>query len=149
MKKTLKLAALLLVYSALFFACKKKTENAPFDPLKGTWVETPAQNYKRVVKFNDGGKFSMQMSNTADANYMLILNGTYTVQGENLIVKIKEQQEKQGNGQIVTTIVNQSDLFEKGTFSIINTVLTLTYTSYPADAPVRTQVKFNKVIAID
>ncbi|MCZ4243545.1 hypothetical protein [Pedobacter punctiformis] len=150
MKKTLKLVSLLFISSLFIFACKKKNNEAPYNPIKGAWVETPQQTYNRKIVFNDNGKFTMYMTNTIDANYLVTLNGTYTAQGENLTVNITEEWVKQSNGTVVKTqLPQQYNLFEKGTFNISNTVLTINYLTYPADAPVKTLAKFNKILAID
>ncbi|WP_316805409.1 hypothetical protein [Pedobacter nototheniae] len=146
MKKMLKLAALLLVSSVFFFACKKKNNEAPYEPLKGIWEETLTGNYQRKLVFKEGGKFTMYLSNTNDANYLLTLNGTYAINGENLTVNITEEVARQSNGTTVTTPLNQYNIFEKGTFSINNFLLTINYTTYPADAPVKTQAKFKRII---
>lgn len=61
---------------------------------------------------------------------------------------ITEQAEKQSSGSVTTTPVN-INWFDKGKFNIKNFVLTINYKTYPADAPVDTESKFNKIIPID
>ena len=146
MKKLLPLCGLLLMLSVLFVSCKKKND-VKTDALTGAWSETPQQSYDRRIIFNTDGKFSLQVLGP-DGYPQLTLNGKYIIKGDSLTVTIMENLEKQGAGKVVKTVTNYN-IFEKGTFSVKDNVLTLNYLTYPADAPVLTQSKFNQILSID
>jgi len=147
---TFKTQFVILLISVLFVSCKKdKVAPVTKDMLTGSWEEVPQKAYSRRLLFEAGGKFTMQIRNNTNTDWDLILNGKYSISGADLSVIITEQLEKQASGQLVKTAVNKFSLFDKGKFNIQNFVLTINYKSYPADAPVDTEAKFNKLIPID
>lgn len=145
--KSLLIYALLFILTFTATSCKKKVVEKNNEPLEGSWEETPSQSYPRRIVFDRNGQFSMKFLGT-DGYPQLTLNGIYTVKGDSLLVKIRESLEKQDSGNIIKTTSN-IDLFDKGTFNIKDFVLTINYLSYPADGPVPTQIKFNKILPID
>jgi len=147
-KKTLNTCGLLILLSLTMLSCKKNAEeNLPKDALTGAWQEI-ATGYNRVLIFDPGNKITILVRMSQNVDWSLKLTGKYTVDGDNLTAKITEQTERQSSGALITTPVN-FQWFDKGKFSVKNFVLTINYKTYPADAPVDTESKFNKIIPID
>ena len=149
MKKLLSICGLLIMLSVLLVSCKKKDDVkvAKRDILTGSWSETSQKPYNRILHFETDGKFSMEvLDNTGYAN--LTLKGKYVIEGDSLTVTLLESVEQQGGGKEIKTLINNK-IFEKGTFNVKDFVLTLNYITYPADAPVLTQAKYNKILKID
>lgn len=149
MKNATYLLGLIIILPLFFGACKKDKDNEPeqTDVLTGVWSEATQQNSTVFLQFKGPNLFSRTVR--TDTGYELISIGTYTISGTSLAVNITQTQEKAPTGSIIKTAVNYQ-LFEKATFSIANrTLLTVSYTTYPADAPVVTEVKFNRVLPID
>jgi len=139
---------LIILFSFLLISCKKNgTENLPKDELTGVWSEV-STGYTRVLIFEPGNRITIQIKNSQYADWHIKLTGKYVINGDNLEVIITEQSEKQSQGSVVTSPVNIR-WFDSGKFNIKNFVLTINYKTYPADAPVDTESKFNKIIAID
>jgi len=140
--------SLIVLFSVMLLSCKKNVpENLIKDELTGVWQEMSA-GYNRVLIFEAGNKITIQLKNSQYADWHIKLTGKYVINGDNLQVNITEQSEKQSQGSVVTSPVNIR-WFDNGKFNIKNSVLTINYQTYPADAPVDTESKFNKVIAID
>ncbi|WP_157274894.1 hypothetical protein [Pedobacter sp. Leaf194] len=147
MKRYLTTLMLLLSLSVTMISCKKNgIENLSKDALTGTWQEV-STGYNRVLIFEPGNKITILIKMSQFADWSLKLTGKYVADGDNLTAKLTEQTEKQASGS-VTTPVNYT-WFDKGKFNIKNFVLTVNYKTYPADAPVDTETKFNKIVAID
>ena len=139
---------LIILFSFLLISCKKNgTENLPKDELTGVWSEM-STGYTRVLIFEPGNRITIQIKNSQNADWHIKLTGKYVINGDNLDVNITEQSEKQSQGSVVTSPVNIR-WFDSGKFNIKNFVLTINYITYPADAAVDTESKFNKIIAID
>jgi len=147
MKKTLNVCALLFMLTVLLVSCKKKDDVETTDELIGSWDENPRQSINRRLNFLPGGKFSLEVLGT-DGYAQLTVDGKYEIQAGNLNIDISSTLERQPSGKLVITKTNYR-LFEKATYNVKNLVLTIDYTSYPADAPIPTQVKFNKIQDID
>jgi len=141
--KTLNFFGLLLTLSVVFLSCKK-TIYIQSDGLTGAWIETPQGSITRTLHFEDDGKFSTDIR-SIDGSVAVTLNGKYLIKGDSLKVNILERITKDDSGQIVKTTGN-SDYFEKATFSVENSKLTINYISYPADAPVSTQSRYKRVL---
>jgi len=135
---------LLIVLSVVVVSCKKSDKDEK-DVLNGAWIETPLQNYSRTLRFESGGRFAMEYHHT-DHSVKTTLNGNYVIKGDSLKVNIQEMLEQQSSGTVVRTPAN-SVMFEKGTFSIRDKVLTINYITYPADAPVQTQLNFKAILS--
>jgi len=147
MKKTLNVCGLLFLLSFLFVSCKKKVDFVDHDVLTGGWAEMPQQTYNRTMSFETDGKFSYKVLGV-DGYAQTTLNGKYAIKGDSLIVNILERLSKDDSGKIVRVKTNDY-LFEKATFSITGFELTINHITYPADAPVFTQSKFVRILAID
>jgi len=144
-RKTLFYFGLILGCSLLFLACGKKKlpekqlpEN---NTLEGQWLELSTENQRRLVFTNDG-KFVMFTSD--GKGYSMRINGNYSKKGDSLKVHVFEQLEKQSDKELVKTELN-SELFERAIYSIKGPELTLKYITYPADAPVETELKLKRV----
>nr|WP_068888714.1 hypothetical protein [Pedobacter panaciterrae] len=141
---------LMMVLSASLIACKKTKEPEREPGLKeekrsvlGTWQEIPVTASSRKLAFLVDGKFAILMSQSN--NHSIIQNGSYTVNGDKLKIKVVEQLERQGTAEATRTEINQ-ELFENATFKIENSVLIIKYITYPADAPVETELKFKIIL---
>lgn len=77
------------------------------------------------------------------------LVGKYSISDDKLKVNITSEVEISRDGKVIKTTPNNYTLFDDGRFSIVRDVLTLNYTTYPADAPVATIRKYNKILAVD
>ncbi|MCZ4222149.1 hypothetical protein [Pedobacter rhodius] len=141
--------ALLVLLSLTLVSCKKKNKemNLPVDALTGTWQEITT-GYNRVLIFEPGGKITILIKNSQYADWHIKLTGKYIINEDNLSATITEQSEKQSSGSVITNPVNIR-WFDQGKFNIKNFVLTVNYKTYPADAPVDTESKFNKIVPID
>ncbi len=146
-KNTLTLLGLLFLLSAAFISCKKKVESVTTNELTGAWQETPTQVYIRRIRFETDGKFSAVLLGQGGITQNT-LNGSYAIKGDSLIVNIRERLDRDDSGKIVRVATNYI-FFEKGTFSVRDLQLTINYITYPADAPARTQAKFNRIMSID
>jgi len=142
--KTLNFFGLLLMLSVLFVSCKKTVYIIKSDELAGDWIETPQASITRTLHFETDGKFSTKIS-SADGSVAVTLNGKYAIKGDSLKVNILERLSKDDSGQIVKTTGN-SVYFEKGTFSVQNSQLTINHITYPADAPVATKSRYNRIL---
>lgn len=146
-KKTINVLGLLFLLSVVFISCKKKVEYITTDELTGAWQESPIQVYTRRLRFETDGKFSAELLGQGGITQNM-LNGTYKIKGDSLIVNIRERLDRNDSGQIVKVATNYI-LFEKGTFNVNDLQLTINYITYPADAPARTQAKYNRIVSID
>ncbi|WP_231465293.1 MULTISPECIES: hypothetical protein [unclassified Pedobacter] len=143
----LKTFGIFFLLSIIFISCKKDKPAGKTDVLTGAWQEASVNgSIGRRLIFKPDGLFTMEIwSSTAKTSEV---NGTYKIDGENLTVNISESVEFNAAGNPTKRNVSYQ-LFEKGKFSITNTILSIKYISYPADAPVNTELKFGKIIAID
>lgn len=130
-------------------SCKKDTTEGKTDVLTGAWEEVPQKAYSKRLLFESGGKFSMQVRDKDNQYWSLVISGNYSVSSDNLSVTTTNETVKSSAGTVVSTNLINYKLFENGKFSIDNFILTLNYTTYPADGPVPTTSKFNKLIPID
>lgn len=143
MKIFFKISIILIVLCTSFISCKKSNNTVKnYSELVGGWEETPSQSYRRRLLFDSDGSFTMELVNGTIVNY----NGTYKIDGNKVIINVKETAERTAAGTTIKTSVNYI-LFEKATFEIRNrSILTLSYITYPADAPVETKMVFNKLL---
>jgi len=146
-KNTLTLLGLLFLLSTVFISCKKKVDSVTTNELTGAWQETPTQVYIRRIRFETNGKFSAVLLGQG-GTMQNTLNGSYAIKGDSLIVNIRERLDRDDSGKIVRAATNYV-FFEKGTFSVKDMQLTINHITYPADAPARTQAKFNRIMSID
>ncbi|WP_421942838.1 hypothetical protein [Pedobacter sp.] len=144
----LKTFGLFLLLTISIASCKKsKSEpEGKTDVLTGAWQEAGLTGVGRRLVFKPGGGFTMEIwtSNYKSGE----VNGVYKIDGDNLTVNINEDVEINSAGNATKRNVNRQ-LFEKGKFSITNTMLTIKCITYPADAPVETEFKYGKIMAID
>lgn len=148
--KILLISGLFMLLSFVLISCKKdKTPLGSPDVLTGGWEEVPQSAYSRRLSFSLGGKFSMQMRDQSNQYWISEVIGKYSISGDKLMVNISSSLEKSSTGKIIRNTPTNYVLFENGKFNIDNRVLTVNYTTYPADAPVPTVAKFNQLIPID
>ncbi|MDN3588170.1 hypothetical protein QWY86_15915 [Pedobacter aquatilis] len=147
LKNQLKITGLFLLLSVLLFSCKKDKPEKEKDVLTGAWQESGMSGgMGRRLVFKPGGEFTMEIwTNTYKSGEV---NGIYKIDGDNLTVNISEDVEINSAGIATKRKVNRQ-LFEKGKFSISNGILSIKFISYPADAPVETEIKYGKIVAID
>ncbi|MGA9651793.1 MULTISPECIES: hypothetical protein [Pedobacter] len=147
--KLLKTYGLLFLLSVVMISCKKdRTEpDGKNDVLTGAWQESGLTGgFARLVVFEPGGGFSLKASDKEGV--LTTLSGKYTIEGDNLKVSITEQTERQANGSMLKTTVN-TKLYENGKFLITYlSILTINHITYPADGPVSTISKFNKILPL-
>lgn len=144
------ISGLLMLLSFVTISCKKdKTSAGSPDVLTGGWEEVPQKAYSRRLSFSLGGKFSMQIRDQSNQYWSSEVIGQYSISGDRLIVNISSNLEKSSTGKIITNTPINYVLFENGKFNIDNHVLSVNYTTYPADAPIPTVAKFNQLIPID
>lgn len=141
---------MLFLLSIIMISCKKDKANpeGKKDILTGAWQEIGLNGgFTRLIVFEPGGGFSLKASDKD--GLITTLKGKYTIESDNLKVAITEQTERQANGSMLKTTVN-NQLFEKGKFLITNyTQLSISHITYPADAPILTESKYGKIIPID
>ena len=148
--KLLSISGLLMLLSLVMISCKKdKTPAGPKDALTGSWEEVPQKAYSRRLLFGEGGNFSMQIRDQDNQYWSIEVIGKYTISGDQLIVNTSSNLEKSSTGKIISNTPINYVLFDKGKFSINQQVLTINYTTYPADGPVATAAKFSQLIPID
>jgi hypothetical protein len=135
----------LMVLSVLLLSCKKDKDA---DTLIGVWELTQNQGYESRLEFGPGQKFSMILTYADTPNHSVTQNGKYSIKGDSLVINISEMLEKLNSQKVVKTSVNYR-LFDEATFNIRGSKLTLNYISYPADAPVSTQMIYSQVDMID
>lgn len=146
-KKTLLYCGLVLSCGVLLISCAKKKSKAEKqsenNTLEGQWLEASTENQRRLVFMADG-KFVMFMGE--GKNYSIKISGNYTKKGDSLKVHVFEQLEKQDNKDVVKTELN-SELFERAIYSVKDAELIIKYITYPADAPVETELKLKRVLS--
>ncbi|TFF39669.1 hypothetical protein [Mucilaginibacter psychrotolerans] len=145
---------LLLVVVVLVMSSCKKSGSTPAN-LIGTWNEpaNPA-GYSRSVSFAADGNFtamfiSSPRPNGAGGVYagnITIYKGTFSVKRDSLITHISTMSAQEDAGTAVVTPSTQK-LFEYATYKVNNNQLTINYTTYPADAPMPTQVNYTRAVS--
>ena len=145
MKKLTTLFATLMVLLLGFTSCKKDKAD---HELWGEWREKELTGLSRRINFNANNSFFMAVTTESAPNISTALIGTYTLQGDVLKVTITEKLVYEV-GKPDQKSPDQTKLFENATFSIKDNVLTLNYTTYPADAPVATVAKYERAQRID
>lgn len=138
------MAAVLLLTSA----CKKEKAQPEAKPaLQGDWKELNlSAGLERLISFRSDKSFSMVVVNLVTPSVMMnTYTGTYTVTNGNVKVNITEEKVTQDKVVVSTKAVNMT-LYDNGTYTVENNVLTLKYTTYPADAPVNTEAKFKRLL---
>jgi len=136
-KQTVKLLTVAILFT-LTLACKKDNPSNQRAILVGSWTESPLQaQYDRTFYFAEDGSFTLHSNYFGSSPSGVTLNGTYSVNGNQLTINVTEEISKSKDFPSTNTKVNYS-LLDKATFSVSGNKLTLNYTSYPADAPVAT-----------
>nr|WP_121269507.1 hypothetical protein [Pedobacter schmidteae] len=148
-----KLALALLFVTLLFTvvtACKKDKSKTPEDAsgIVGTWLPSTEMNSFQRLEFASGGKVTVYIQNQ-DGQTLTVLYGTYGIKADQLKVKITHHWEMTDGKPGVKKAIGPYELYENGTFSIKDNILTLKYTIAPADAPIQTEAKFTRAIRID
>jgi hypothetical protein len=137
----------LLISSLLMLSgCKKekKTQPETFNTILGGWNETPITvGTSRNLNFGPDSTFVMTITNYDTPTSTIKFSGTFKIKGDSLLVTIKEKSIREGNNPAATTPADDK-LYENAKFNVNDAVLTLNYTTYPADGPVPTQAKFRR-----
>jgi hypothetical protein len=140
------LSCLLISSLLILSGCKKekKTQPETFNTILGGWYETPITvSISRNLNFGSDGTFIMTIANYGTPTSVIKFSGTFKIKGDSLLVTIKEKSIREGNNPATTTPANDK-LYESAKFNVNDSILTLNYTTYPADAPVSTQAKFRR-----
>ncbi|MDN3547691.1 hypothetical protein [Mucilaginibacter aquaedulcis] len=131
----------------IIHGCKKdkKQKEQELDSIIGSWMnpQTTESIFQTVHFMSDGTFSSTTTFNSENPATVSTTSGTFKTKGDSLFVAIKELSERKGNKTPVKTTVNYK-LYDNATFDVTNSILTLRYTTYPADAPVATEVKFQR-----
>lgn len=148
-KLTLPLLSVIFLLT-LITSCKKDRSKTPEDStgIIGTWLPSAEMNSFQRLEFAPGGKVTVYIQNQ-NAQTLTVLYGTYDIKADQLKVKITHHWEMTGGKPGVKTAIGPYELYENGTFSIKDNILTLKYTIAPADAPIQTEAKFTRAIRID
>jgi hypothetical protein len=136
----------LLIGSLLIIGgCKKeKNQTDTLNKLLGDWHETPVMDStSRTLHFSKDGTFATIFTYQGTPTAVLKSSGTFKIKGDSLLVTIKEKSIQGSNQPAVVNQVNLS-FYDNATFNVTNSTLTIKYTTYPADAPVATEAKFQK-----
>jgi len=145
-KKTLLYCYVLLTIGTIHTSCKRpqaKQEPANHTPtLSGEWIQVSPTHPRRLI-FMDNGKFAMFIGQ--DKHYTLQISGTYATRRDSLKTKATEQLEKKDDKTTVKTELDNV-LFENATYHLKDDKLFLKYTTYPADAPVETNIVWQRVL---
>lgn len=154
---------LFLAVSVSLAACSSyDLEGTPMDvqnAIYSTWVDTVAMQPKGYsitqLEFNPNGFFVLATrtygvytnQSTNDLSGYTEYYGNYVLSARNLYFISKQTVTWDSFTLAVnpTTTVKDQVLYESCTYIIKNDSLTLTYITYPADAPVTTQQKFKKI----
>ncbi len=136
-KQTLKLLTVAILFT-LTLACKKDNPSNHNAQLVGSWTESPIEaQYSRTLYFDADGSFTLHSNSFGSSPSGTTLNGTYSVNGNQLTINVTEEISRSVGFPPTNTKINYS-LLDKATFSVAGNKLTLNYVSYPADAPVAT-----------
>ncbi len=156
----IRISAFLLII-VLIVSCKKDDNNFPNENgsmLTGTWLETimaqPGSCYTNQLTFNIDSTFSSKTSSYGiysgqgqnDLSGWFEFVGKYTRDGDSLDFishKVTSWDSFYG-GQPQTQLTDQQ-LFDNCRFTIHDQILEITYITYPADAPEKTQRQYKKV----
>lgn len=148
--KQLKTNGLLLLITISIFACKKdEVSSKAKDVLSGAWAETPENTYCSQLFFGNDGYFALRLKDSTRTYWGRSLVGKYSISEDRLKVNITNEVETDLNGKMTSNASVNRTLFDDGKFTVNHTVLTIDYTTYPADAPMPTTKKYNKILAID
>lgn len=148
--KQLRTGGLLLLLSMSIFACKKdEISSEPKNALYGSWAEIPSNNYRTRINFGTQGNFEMALRDSSKAYWSTAVIGRYKISNDSLKVNITRIEERSASGTVTNTTPSNYTIFDKGKFSVENDVLTIQCVTYPADGPVPTIFKYNRIIAID
>ncbi|MGY3053484.1 hypothetical protein ACVWYG_001684 [Pedobacter sp. UYEF25] len=148
--KQLRIGGLLLLLSISIFACKKdEISSEPQNALSGAWAEVPPNDSSRRIFFGTQGNFEMELRDSSKAYWSRAVIGKYKISNDSLKVNITSEVEKSADGKVTKTTTTSYVIFDKGRFSIENDLLTIQCVTYPADGPVPTTFKYNRIIAID
>ncbi|MEN0052153.1 MAG: hypothetical protein AAGC65_00720 [Mucilaginibacter sp.] len=140
------LLGMLMAGLLIMSGCKKeKSDTDQLNKVVGNWKETSSEeNISRTLQFSKDGSFVMTfISQQVTPVYTLKFSGLFKIKGDSLKVTLKQQSAQQGDQQPVITPANGL-LYDKAIYNVTNAVLTLKYVTYPADAPVATEAKFQK-----
>ncbi|OOQ61710.1 hypothetical protein BC343_01150 [Mucilaginibacter pedocola] len=128
-------------------SCKKN--DGPNESIVGIWKEPASPTgYVRSVVFKSDGTFLASFNYYApdpSNNTTIEFDGRYSVKGDSLITGVTKIADKNKDGTTYPAVQPANHpLYEFATFRVNTNVLTINYTTYPADAPVATEVKFNR-----
>ncbi len=131
----------LLTLAILFtftLACKKDNPFNQNIQLVGSWTETPQNaQFSRTFFFGQDGAFTYQSRYIGVAPGATTLNGTYTINGNQLKINITQEISTQLGFPSVNAKVNYEYL-DRATIIIAGNKLTINYFSAPLDVPVAT-----------
>ncbi|MFC2138445.1 hypothetical protein ACFLTE_09745 [Bacteroidota bacterium] len=149
-----------IIIIPLFYCCEKNDDNNENNDneLIGTWIDTinvsPKGYHKYELIFDSNTLFTEKTSlygiydNEEDneLSYWLERTGVYELNENNIVftAKRKISWDNFWGGDPDTSDITQV-LFENCTYNVNNDILTLNYTTYPADAPVDTERQYTKI----
>lgn len=156
-----KYALLFLTLLTLFSGCKKDDNDFESNTLLGTWEHREPSSAPNG-KIN--GELRIRYYLKPNANYSFRvdyygidsprideltgwteINGSYEVELDSVYMRNEEIEywSKLFGPTVKTELVYKQDLNSR--FQIANNVLTLDYISYPAEAPIKTQMNYKRV----
>jgi len=141
MKTLITACSFLLLLSLSLASCKKDKSSPSDSQLIGEWQEMGLDGINRSLKFKDDQTFHFSIDDKSGDR--TVISGTYRTEGNSLEVLAQEMELHQPNQSPIRQSY-QNQLYENATFEISKNVLTLNYTSYPADAPFPTTAKFQR-----
>ena len=138
---------LLLLSITTLASCNKKNEAVPQQQseIVGSWQETMA--LIRVLEFKANGDFSLFVRTSGESGITIF--GTYTIKGDSLKIHATRKEKIVTGKPVIASLISSDLFYEKCTFKVKDGMLSLQYTTYPADAPVATQATFTRIIKTD
>ena len=148
--KQLKTCALLFLLTLSILACKKEeVVTPPENILVGAWNENSGSSFERRIIFANEGIFEMEFRDSAKNYWDAAVLGKYSISDDNVYVNITSEVDKSRDGKILKSMPLKYKMFDNGTFFILNDVLTINCTTYPADSPIATTFKYYRIRPID
>ena len=143
MKTIITAFSFLLLLSLSLVSCKKDGSSPSRRELVGEWREL---GLNRSLRFKRDQTFQFSVDHGDGSG--TVIAGTYKTEGDSLEITAQKMLQ-QLPGQSLKWETANHTLYENATFDIFKDVLTLKYTTYPADAPLPTTAKFQRQIVID
>lgn len=139
------LSAFLVASVLLFGACTEPKQTG----LTGSWAESPSPNLVRQLNLAPNGRFVFYVASSGGAHTTIL--GAWTASDNHLTFVTDKRIDYDANGvSTTTTPYTDTRFFEGATYTITgDDTLTLTYVTYPADAPVTTTITLHRMLPID